>query len=212
MSRKQKANFKGKISGSDPRYRAIAKKLRRDQATERIAQCIDQAAHARAAAALLNKAPEQMTRDQVRDIITGCRLAMEDLRTGQADEAQIGWLVNAVNLALILAEQGLGDDADMAAIKAGQDGLVRLIARQKRLGRFGLDGPGWQALSAALAVHDAQIESEDLTDRMMLCALVTLRQRIEAGQFIEVVEITPQALAANDERAFAQQRPAACHG
>ena len=108
------------------------------------------------------------------------------MRTGVADEERVGWLVNGVNLALIFAEQGLGDEQDMAAVKAGQDAMVRLIARQQRVGHFGVDGPGLQQIRAALDVHDAQLESPNCTDRLMLLALGTLRQRIEAGHVLEV--------------------------
>lgn len=185
MARKQGAYYKGKISGADALARAIAKARAVSDNTERIAQRIDAAAHARAASELLNRRPETLTREQARAISIGCHAALEDLRTGRPDEEQIGWLVNAANLALLLAEQGLGDDY-MAEIKAGQDALMRMIARHGRTARYALDGPGLLQLAELLRVHDAQLESPDCTDHLMLTALAEMRRRVEAKHVLEV--------------------------
>lgn len=105
-------------------------------------------------------------------------LALRQL-TERADEhAPTLWatLAQHLNIALLLAEQGLGDE-HQAAILAAHDAIV--AARERAL-----EGGTWQIqpsevgiITTALNVHDAQIEIATRSELQQACKVLKDRQR-----------------------------------
>lgn len=114
--------------------------------------------------------------DQLTDIGTGYWLALTNLTTGTGSEESWCTLVCALNIGMVLAEQGIGAvyvDAFVAAL----DGAFR--AKQRSKGTFRLDGDGLQAVRAALEIHDEQVKVAQR--RELVQAMQTVRERIDSG-------------------------------
>lgn len=129
-------------------------------------------------------APKQIERSQFLAIAAGARMALEALRCGVATGEQFGWVVNAANMGLMLAELGFGNDSDAAAFRLAQGACMRAISRERRIGKFLLDGPGYVAVVAAFELHESQLECPELTDKLMVQAIQMTRERIQDGQFL----------------------------
>lgn len=110
--------------------------------------------------------------------------ALDALKRGQGSENDIDTLAGAVNVSLVLAERTPGGEAAIEVIKAAQDALMRAKARQVRLGRVGLDGPGAQALAEALNIHDQQMRLHKSGE--LESALVEAIKRMRRGEVLEV--------------------------
>lgn len=171
--KKRGAHFKGKVSGARGPVADAIRRAQESARTEAIAQRIMRA-----------KVPERLDRDQIVKIAVGARSALEEVRVGRGEEGGVGWVVNAANLTLLLCEVGLGREFIPQA-KAAQDALVRMIDRHASSNRWVLDEPGYAACVEMLSVHDAQLESEDLTDTMLMQALVECERRQKAGDVLE---------------------------
>lgn len=128
-----------------------------------------------------SKAP--LARQQLLDLAIGYHGALESLRTG-GREADAHTLAMASNVALMLCELGIGGEY-IDGVKRAQDAIVAMLARAAKGGRYGFDGPGLAAVQAMLELHDAQLESPDCTEGLLLAALAEIRKRMAAGQVLE---------------------------
>lgn len=171
--KKRGARFKGQVFGS-PRVADAQRAAHREINTEAIAMKIRRL-----------QTPERLSRDQIINLAASARLALEDVRKGSATNEGVGWLVNAANMALVIAELGLGGEY-LDDIRASQDALIRMLQRHGTHGRYALDGPGLAACVQMLDVHQAQLESEDMTDMVMWQAIDTCHARQAAGQVLEI--------------------------
>lgn len=171
--KKKGRSFNGKVCGIGMRAE-IARAALRVANTEVVAQRIRRA-----------QPGVQLDRHQIVGLAAGARLALEDIRLGQSTEEGIGWVVNAANMALIIAELGLGGDY-IGDIKAAQEALMRMLERQQRTGRYTLDGPGLTACALMMDVHQAQLESQDMTDQLMLAGIDECKRRQELGRVLEL--------------------------
>ena len=70
------------------------------------------------------------------------RVAFDCLRTGEGQEVHFHTLAAAVNVALIRSESI--DQLCVEICKRAQDALMSVLARSKRLGKWGLDAAGLQ--------------------------------------------------------------------
>lgn len=114
--------------------------------------------------------------DQVTDLGAGYWLALTNLTTGSGSEESWCTLVCALNIGMVLCEQGIGHEHEADFVSA-LDGAFR--AKQRNSGTFRLDGEGLQAVRAALLLHDQQVSLA--TRREIVHAMQTVRKRIDAG-------------------------------
>jgi hypothetical protein len=122
--------------------------------------------------------------DQQRDLAIGYHGALEALRTGNATEADAHTLAMASNVCLMLCELGLGSD-QTDAVKEAQGYIVAMMDRADLFGSYAFTGPGLKACQVMLELHDAQLESPDCTEGLMLAALAEIRRRIAIGATLE---------------------------
>ena len=121
---------------------------------------------------------QPMTDDQVGDLALAFRLAFQAMVSGAADEQHWSTCVCSLNIALVLAEQGIGADWE-PEFNAALEGAFRAKLRAGRTGSWGFDGPAMQAIKEAFELHELQIESA--TKGEIKAALIEVRRRIDAG-------------------------------
>lgn len=162
-----------------PRKRYVPKRdhLSAFQALERV-QLQQHRARLMASDAPLNQA-------QVRDLAIYCHSALEAIRQGTGNDEHLNHLALATNISLVLCEQGLGEDW-IDKVREAQDAVVMLKARQGRIGRYVVTGTELQRLQALLELHDAQLESEDCTEGMLVRAMGEITRRVAAGAVVGV--------------------------
>lgn len=115
--------------------------------------------------------------------VTAYHVAIDAMTNGSANLTHFDTLVYAMNIAVILMEQGLGDE-DIELIRAAQDGLARAKQRYLTRGKLGLDGDALQALKAAAIVHEAQIAVA--THGELVDAINEMHARVERGNIRQV--------------------------
>jgi hypothetical protein len=95
-----------------------------------------------------------LTDDQQRDLGLAYHIAFENLlkRGGEED-----WyiLASTMNVALVLAEQGYGEEY-IPEVKAAMESLMDCKYRADRTKRWAFDGDGIQNMRRALELHDQQ--------------------------------------------------------
>ena len=127
---------------------------------------------------------ERLAVDQQRDLAIGYHGSLEAIRSGKGVESDAHTLAMASNVALMLCELGLGGDR-IEEVKAAQAHIVAMMDRAEQTRRYAFTGPGLIACQALLELHDAQLESSDCTEGLMLCALEEIRRRIAVGATLE---------------------------
>ena len=98
-------------------------------------------------------------------------------------EVDIDNLALISNVALVLAEMGLGADL-LPEVMAGQDAVLALQARFARLGRVGAAGDELRALNGLLELHDAQLDIPPTVEEMRK-AIAEVKRRREAGHVMD---------------------------
>lgn len=121
---------------------------------------------------------------QAIDIGIACNLSLERMRQG-GDEPSWHTLAQALNLSLVLCEQGIGPEYE-ASIIAGQEALVRIQARRAKTGSWAMDAEARQAIERSIDVHEAHLAS--CTQGEIRRAIGIVNRRIAAGQVFEVAE------------------------
>ncbi|MBV8666713.1 MAG: hypothetical protein JO269_09535 [Burkholderiaceae bacterium] len=120
-----------------------------------------------------------MTDDQIADLSIAFRLAFQAMLTGAADEQQWSTCVASLNIAMVLAERGIGPEY-LPQFTAALDGAFRARIRATRTGKWGFDGDAIQAIKEAFSAHELQIEHA--TKQEIREALIEVRLRVDAGQ------------------------------
>ncbi len=110
--------------------------------------------------------------------------AMNTLRLGSATRAEIDIIINALNIAEALAQQGIGSDW-MPELRAAQDALYTL-ARRGLTSRFIVRGDELTALNLAMEIHDAQLET--VTVRQLEAALNFVNETVRLKKARPIVE------------------------
>ena len=96
----------------------------------------------------------ELTDSQQRDLGLCYHLAFENmLKNG--DEESWYQLAGSLNVALVLAEQGYGEEF-IPEVKAAMEGLMQCKYRADRTGRWAFDGDAIQSMRTALTIHDQQ--------------------------------------------------------
>jgi hypothetical protein len=112
------------------------------------------------------------------DLATAYWRAFGDLKSGTATEEAWSNVAASVNMALLLAEGGLGEECTPEIVPA-LEGLFKAKQRGERHGSYRLDGPGLVAVQNVLKIHDAQMEHATPMD--MLNADAELKKRMREG-------------------------------
>ena len=123
--------------------------------------------------------------EQVRDLSLAFRLAFAAMIGGAADELQWSTCVCSLDIALILAENGIGKE-HIPAINEALEGAFRAKVRHSKIGVWGFDGAAIQAIKDAYIIHEAQIEMA--TKEEMRDAIYEVRRRIDAGNVFKVID------------------------
>lgn len=128
--------------------------------------------------ALLNrKCAAQIEVDQVRDLSLAYRLSLSALESGAGTEQAWSTCACALNIALILAEQGVIPQA-LSAIKAAQEALVIIHGIAQNSGEWTAGSHSF-VLRCAFALHDDQIEMA--SKGQLIYALEQVHARVESG-------------------------------
>lgn len=123
-----------------------------------------------------NAAPLQS--EQLTDLGVAYWLSFENLRSGDANEESWSCVVCALNIGMVLAERGLGEQYT-ADLVAALDGAFRAKIRSAKSGNFRLDGDALREIESALVIHDAQMEVA--TKAQVTAAMATVHARMLAG-------------------------------
>ena len=95
-----------------------------------------------------------LTDSQQRDLGLAYHIAFENmLKRGSEEDWYI--LASSMNVALVLAERGYGEEF-IPEVKAAMESLMDCKYRADRTGRWAFDGDGIQAMRTALTLHDQQ--------------------------------------------------------
>ncbi|SDR37370.1 hypothetical protein SAMN05443245_5216 [Paraburkholderia fungorum] len=95
-----------------------------------------------------------LTDDQQRDLGLAYHIAFENmLKRGNEEDWYI--LASTMNVALVLAEKGYGEEF-IPEVKAAMEAMMDAKYRADRTGRWAFDGAGIQAMRVALELHDQQ--------------------------------------------------------
>jgi hypothetical protein len=116
--------------------------------------------------------------DQVTDLGVAYWLSFENLRTGDANEESWSCIACALNVALVLAEKGIGAEYEGALVKA-LDGAFRAKTRSARAGNFRLDGEALRDIETALQIHDQQMTLAKRWE--VTAAMQTIYKRLAEG-------------------------------
>ena len=116
--------------------------------------------------------------DDQTDLSLAYRLAFEQMTKGESNEQSWCIVVCSLNVALILAERGIGHEYEPYLIKA-LDGAFTAKLRAQRHGVWRFDGEAISAIRQAFEVHDEQIKIA--TKHEMRDALLEVRRRIDEG-------------------------------
>ena len=130
-------------------------------------------------AALLRAQP--LDASQRTDMGAAYWICFQALQSGHPSGDAWGTVTSAINMALLLTEQGICAD-QTGTLKAAQPALMRARARGLKSDKWGLDGEGITAIAAALHVHDAQLAAAK--QGQITKALADLRGRLECGHVL----------------------------
>ena len=153
-----------------------SKKPRRHYDPSRLFHCV-------AARQERKTAARPLDLSQTNDIGLAYHLSFSAVQGGYGTEEAWSQLACSMNIAMLLAEQGIGSER-LGDIRRAQDALMRAKARGERTGTWGLDGDGIRDLRAAITAHDAQISTA--TKAQIRAAISEMHRRMNAGDVREV--------------------------
>jgi hypothetical protein len=136
--------------------------------------------HARAE----NRAP--LNGDQLTDLGAAYWLSFDNLRKYDANEESWSCVVCALNIAMALAESGIGEEYEADIVKA-LDGAFRAKVRSAKTGTFRLDGEAMLAIEHALHIHDSQMELA--TRAEVTAAMELVRRRVDEGNVYRAPDV-----------------------
>lgn len=119
-----------------------------------------------------------LAEDQTTDLGLAYWLSFENLRTGDANEESWSCVACALNVALVLAEKGIGAEYVDALVKA-LDGAFRAKIRSAKTGNFRLDGEALRDIEQALQIHDEQMAIAKRWE--VTAAMNTIYKRLKDG-------------------------------
>lgn len=129
-------------------------------------------------AMLRDHSTETLSPSQLRDLMIGVHSSLKSIEDGQGAENDVIQLAIASNIALVLAENGMGAEF-IPEVKEAQRYILVLQAQHEQEGVLALAGPGITAIRRMLELHDEQIKLAPEGD--MRRALRIIRARMDAG-------------------------------
>lgn len=120
--------------------------------------------------------------DQLTDLAAAYWLALDAMVRGSSSEDEWSVVTCALNVALILAEHGVGADYE-ADIIAALDGAFRAKVRAEQKGAWRFDGEALRSIRTALHVHDQQVAAA--TRAQLRAAMIEVHRRIDQGLVYE---------------------------
>ncbi|EPS1221633.1 hypothetical protein ACVBR5_000859 [Burkholderia cenocepacia] len=130
----------------------------------------------RAAQAMIDREP--MSDDQARDLGLAYHLSLERMLKGTGDEESWSTVTCSLNIALVLAERGIGAEYEALFVRA-LDGAFRAKQRAAQTGRWAYDGDAIHDIREAFLVHDEQMQIALVGQ--VRAALNEVHRRIDAG-------------------------------
>lgn len=127
---------------------------------------------------------ERLHPSQVRDLMIAAHSSLAAIETGRGRQEDAFQLAFTSNVALILAEKGMGAEF-IGEVKEAQDHIMALLARIDRKESIALTGPGIQSLRRLLELHDAQVSHPDMTEGLAYRAVSTILKRMAEGDVLE---------------------------
>jgi hypothetical protein len=102
--------------------------------------------------------PMASLKDQLLALQLKNHLALEALRLGEAEKADIDTIISAFNITEALARKGIGQDY-REEIQQAQDALLTCAKRGVEMGyRFVVKGPELKAINFVMQLHDEQLQ------------------------------------------------------
>lgn len=102
--------------------------------------------------------PMASLKDQLLALQLKNHLALEALRLGEAEKADIDTIISAFNITEALARKGIGQDY-REDIQQAQDALLTCAKRGVEMGyRFVVKGPELKAINFVMQLHDEQLQ------------------------------------------------------
>lgn len=132
---------------------------------------------------------------QTRDLGIAYHIAFEQMRSGRGTEEAWSALACATDIAIVMAEQGIGSE-HLAPLVRALDGVKRAKERGQISGRWVFDGDAITALENALMIHDAQLEAATTGEVRAALAEVERRIGMKIGDALEEDAAEPQRMAA----------------
>lgn len=117
------------------------------------------------------------------ELQTPVRMAFESLRTGKGEETDFHTLAAAINVSLIRSESI--DKLCVETCQRAQYALMSVLARSKRIGKWGLDAAGLQDIPPAIDLHEQLLELS--TPLQMQQAMRETLLRMNSGHGFEVL-------------------------
>lgn len=125
-----------------------------------------------------------MTKDDALEVKAYFELAYLNMQQGGGSGESWGMLCAGVNLALILAEKGIGHE-HLEAIEVALDGIFEAKVRGDKTGRWGFSGRALRDVGNALDILAAQLEVA--SRREVFTARQQIQQRMDEGNVYRAV-------------------------
>lgn len=116
------------------------------------------------------------------DLSIAYRMSLQSMLRGHGTEQTWSTLACALNVALLLAEEGICGSGLETIIQA-QNALIRTRELSKKRGKWAFDGEAMTVVLAATNLHDEQLERA--TRAQIVCALKEVYRRIELGEVMQ---------------------------
>lgn len=120
-----------------------------------------------------------LAQDQQRDIGIAYRSSLHAMLRGKGTEQTWSTVACMLNLALMLAEQGVLPKA-LDVIKQAQEALIRSRARAEKCNSWAFDGKGIRDAMAAANYHDEQLEIAKRSQ--VVQAIREVHRRVDIGE------------------------------
>jgi hypothetical protein len=121
---------------------------------------------------------QPMSDGQITDLAVAFRLAFQQMLNGGASEENWCVCVCSLNIAMVLAERGIGEQY-IGEINQSLEGAFRAKVRAGRTGAWGFDGDAIQAIKLAYEIHEEQLKLA--AKHEIVGALREVHRRADAG-------------------------------
>ena len=118
---------------------------------------------------------------ELADLLTPVRIAFESFRRGEGEDSDFYTLAAAINVTMIRSESI--DPLCVETAQRAQAALMRILARQSRIGRWGIDGQALQDIPPAIDLYEQIMQLS--TPLQMADAIRETNARMRAGEVLQ---------------------------